>query len=334
MTRELLDTDAPLRDDLFWHATVERLGLNDPPPAASAERPTAPRASPLRAGALAVPTAVAIAAAAVAAKTGAVALAAALPELLGERPLELYGALSHVLVLAVLIALVLAGAPPQEPAGTVARNAWRQFRRGWLVLWASWFVLYAWLAVYWAREGGATWRAWGSAAADVLNLVTSAVFFYLFLVLDKPSVKAVGEPERDGAFRTSLFWIACTCGAIALLSIGGRFGWLGLEQVGPALGSMTVAVSMAFFVGRLSDSHLKVRRSLLAPLYVYVAIQMLWHVVVVVGGASEAATSLVLGGALALKVYLFVLITRWMADGALQTYFDEVAYPRLPADLE
>ena len=160
------------------------------------------------------------------------------------------------------------------------------------------------------------------------------MFFYLFLVLDRPSVKAEGLPQRDLAFRRSLLGVGVVCGTAAAVSILGRFEVLGLAGFGPTLGSILVAISMAFFVGRLSDSHMKVRRSLLAPLYFYVALQMLWHLFVMAGGENQVANALVLFGALVLKIYLFALVTRWIQDGKLQTYFDEVAFPRFSSDLE
>lgn len=263
------------------------------------------------------------------------ATADALPGLLGDRPLRLHVAGAHVIVMAVLLILVATSARPCEPEGPVARQAWRQFRRGWTLLWGSWLALYSWLGLYWTLEwnGAEVWSRWGPPVADLLNVASAAVFFYLFLVLDRPSVKADGVPERDHTFRRSLVGVALVCGATAMLSILGRFERFGLEAFGPLMGSLLVAISMAFFVGRLSDSHLKVRRALLAPLYFYVAIQVLWHLTVMQVAPNEVANSLVLCGALALKVYLFALVTRWIQDGALQRYFDEVAFPRLPSDL-
>lgn len=265
-----------------------------------------------------------------------VAVAGALPRMLGDRPLGLQLAMLHVVVMAVLLVLVFTNARPREPHGLVAQQAWRQFRRGWAMLWGSWLALYTWLTLFWSQDHGqaSLWSSLGPPVADLLNVVSSAVFFYLFLVLDRPSVKADGLPDRDRTFRRSLLGVSVVCGATAILSILGRLELLGLEAFGPLMGSLLVAISMAFFVGRLSDSHLKVRRALLAPLYFYVAIQVLWHLFVMQGNASELANSLALCGALALKVYLYALVTRWMQDGELQRYFDEVAYPRLPSDLE
>ena len=226
---------------------------------------------------------------------------------------------------------------PSEPEGLVARRAWHQFRRGWSCLWFAWMALYVWMAAYWGLGGDGEqgfWARWGPPVADLFNVLSSFVFFYLFLVLDRPSVKAEGLPQRDRAFRRSLLAVGTICAATALLSILGRFGLFELDAFGPTTGSILVAMSMAFFVGRLSDSHLKVKRSLLAPLYFYVALQMLWHLSVMAGARHQLANALVLFGALVLKVYLFALLMRWIQDGKLQTYFDEVAFPRLASDLE
>ena len=352
-------------DDLVWHRAVAELGLGpeledlerearSDADAGDRERAKGLRArleraearvlaaSPLRralvlTALLVVGTAVSAGLMVLASRI-AIAVASALPGLLGDRPLRLHVAVAHVAVIAVMLVLVASGARPREPQGPVARQAWRQFRRGWVVLWCAWLALYAWLGLVWsaapaAASDGSLLAALGEPIADLLNVASAAVFFYLFLVLDRPSVKADGIPDRDRTFRRSLFGVALVCGATATLSVLGRLDLAGLATLGPLLGSLLVAISMAFFVGRLSDSHLEVRRALLAPLYFYVAIQVLWHLFVMQGAADELASSLVLCGALALKVYLFALVTRWIQDGELQRYFDEVAFPRLPSDI-
>jgi len=341
-------------DDLLWHGAVADLELG--PDFDQLEREAGREVSPvgrlkqlearlLRMGAvkravvlapLTIAAMVLLAGVTIAVVRGLTGVTATLMQVLGDRPLRLHVAVAHVVVMAVLLVLVFTNARPSEPDGPIARQAWRQFRRGWSLLWCSWLALYSWLGLYWSMEsvGVSAWSRWGPPVADLLNVVSAAAFFYLFLVLDRPSVKADGVPERDRTFRRSLVGVAVVCGATAMLSIMGRFELLGLEAFGPLMGSLLVAISMAFFVGRLSDSHLQVRRALLAPLYFYVAIQVLWHLSVMQEAAGEVANALVLCGALALKVYLFALVTRWIQDGQLQRYFDEVAFPRLPSDLD
>lgn len=326
--RERKTEDA--RDDLFWHEIVEDIGLGPKSDALVEE------AGDGRAGwgrTLAYVGSVLLGACVFVGATEALRVASEQFSG-GDDAFSFWLTCAHILVVAVLLVMIASAAPVASPKVPVARRAWRQFKRGWTWLWAGWLALYGWLAVKFGVDGGATWDMTASCVADVLNIASSFVFFYLFLVLDKPSVRVVGLPERDREFRRSLNTVMVVAATVALLSVLGRVGLFRLEWEGPLLGSVFSAVGMAFFVGRLSDSHMKVRRALLAPLYLYVAIQMFWHLFVAVGPAGEAGFGIVLGLALILKVYLFAVITRWMGDGKLQTYFDEVAFPRVPADLE
>lgn len=318
-----------LRDDVFWHEVVDDLGLG--PVAEETTQATDDRRARWRP--LVYVGAVLLAAAVFVGVKAALRIAG--QELPGDDVLSFWLALAHLLVVGVVLVMILSAAPVASPKVPVARGAWRQFKLGWTWLWVGWIALYGWLAVKFGVTGaGETWERFASCVADVLNIASSFVFFYLFLVLDKPSVRALGDPERDRDFRRSVTAVLVLSGTVALLSVLGRLGLFELQEDGPLLGSVFSAVAMAFFVGRLSDSHLKVRRALLAPLYLYVAIQMFWHLFVAVGAAGESGFGVVLGLALLLKIYLFAVITRWMGDGKLQTYFDEVAFPRLPTDLE
>jgi len=349
-------TDSRLADDLFWQQTLEELQLGPDLEELEREARQADRSRattwervetlvegfpfPLRFGLITVTMlagACVLAAGLSLGKELLILLGTGLPSLLGDRPLEFHASIAHVVALAMILVVLLSSRAPRAPEGLVAQRAWSQFRAGWSLLWFAWMALYVWMTAYWGLRGETDtgfWSRWGPPVADLFNVLSSFVFFYLFLVLDRPSVKAEGLPQRDRAFRRSLFSVGTICASAALLSILGRLGYFQLMEFGPTIGSILVATSMAFFVGRLSDSHLKVKRSLLAPLYFYVALQMLWHLSVMAGAQHQLANALVLFGALVLKVYLFALLTRWIQDGKLQTYFDEVAFPRLPSDLE
>ena len=275
-----------LADDLFWQETVEELGLG--PDLQELEREArqvrdedTSRVRKVEAflerrgrvarylwvgAGVALGTAL-VAAALVLTKELLVLVGTGLPSLLGDRPLEFHASIAHVVALAMILVVLLSSRAPSEPEGLVARRAWHQFRRGWSCLWFAWMALYVWMAAYWGLGGDGEqgfWARWGPPVADLFNVLSSFVFFYLFLVLDRPSVKAEGLPQRDRAFRRSLLAVGTICAATALLSILGRFGLFELDAFGPTTGSILVAMSMAFFVGRLSDSHLKVKRSLLA----------------------------------------------------------------------
>ncbi len=327
------------RDDLFWYRTVRDLGADPDAEATTATPPhstqkgTEPWADSVRIGLALAASSALLAALTLALRSGLVRVARELPAFLGSKPLKFYVALAHILALGLILTLLVTKVSSRAPESPVAQRAFRQFERGWNALWASWLGLYVWLALAWG-EAFASGSPWVMAIADLFNISSSGIFLYLFLVLDRPSVKATGEPARDRAFRTSLFGVVSISGAVGIASVLGRFELFHAGEFGPMLGSILAAISMAFFFGRLSDSHMKIRRALLAPLYLYVAIQMLWHLFQQDTAGSEVAHSLVFCGALLLKVYLFAVVTRWIATGTLQTYFDEVAFPRLAADLE
>ncbi len=104
--------------------------------------------------------------------------------------------------------------PGSPPITRVGHEAWGPFLRGWTGLWMAWLFLYVWLTLAWCGlfqiGTTATW-----IAADLLNLCGGFAFFYLFLVLDKPSVPAQGQPERDRGFRRALGLVGAICATAA-----------------------------------------------------------------------------------------------------------------------
>jgi len=241
-------------------------------------------------------------------------------------------ALAHVLVvtvgyLAILVTGGFIGAGREDllPRGPIARRAFSQVLLGLGLLAGAWCQLYVWLFTIWA--GSDVLGAWargpkGLALADGWNTLASFAFFYLYLVLDLPSVRSAEDEQRGAPFRRSLAGIGALCGGVALLALIGRHGWLGLERVGPFAGSLLAAVAMMYFFGKFDYRFMRVPRPWIAPLYLYVAIQTTWHEIAPGDGSTAEALFL---AALLLKAYLFALLCFWIRRRTLQRYLDFAA---------
>jgi hypothetical protein len=76
---------------------------------------------------------------------------------------------------------------------------------------------------------------------------------------------------------------------------------------------------MAYLFGRLDSHHMKIPRVLLAPLYLYVIIQLAW-VIFQAQPPDSVVPSMFFGAALILKILLFAVITYWLDRGVLLDY--------------
>jgi hypothetical protein len=194
----------------------------------------------------------------------------------------------------------------------IARRCLSQFIAGWRWAWAAWAALYAWL---WMHPGAAG----PDVVADVLNCLTSFPLFWCFFVLDKPSVPAPGHPERDASFRKA---IATTWGigaGVALLAIAGRLGLWGLNDFGLVFLGVYDGLAIAFLVGRFDSHWMRAPRWMLAPLYGYALIQMIYVFFWNLPPAWQVYTYLV---ALLLKLCLFLVVTHFLLAGNLRIYLE------------
>ncbi len=208
------------------------------------------------------------------------------------------------------------------PRSPVARAAWGQLMWGLFLLAASWLCLYGWMVALWSGAPGGEWAgARGLALADLLNTLGSVAFFYLYLVLDKPSVPAHEDPGRDVEFRRSLLAVAGICALSGLLSMLGRLGYFQLSELGPLLGSFVAAIAMMYFFGQFDYRYMRVPRWMIAPLYLYVAIQVAWHEIAAKDGEAWYPNALLVT-ALVLKAYLLGILCLWIHRKTLQKYLD------------
>jgi hypothetical protein len=195
----------------------------------------------------------------------------------------------------------------------IASRCLAQFISGWRWVWALWLALYSWL--------------WALAAlgrnpypvADVLNCLTAFPLFWCFFVLDKPSVAAPGHPERNAAFRRAVGVTWGIGAGVALLAVAGRLHLWGLNEF--CLGFMGIydGLAIAFLVGRFDSHWIRVPRWMLAPLYGYALIQMIYVFFSHLPAEWQIYTYLL---ALLFKICLFLVVTHLLHAGNLRIYLE------------
>jgi len=221
----------------------------------------------------------------------------------------------HAAIAALLLGLqftpLLRPARISADTHPIAGRCLAQFIKGWRWAWAAWLVLYAWLAIH--PQVRSPWNP----VTDVLNGLTAFPLFWCFLVLDKPSVSIPARPSRDAAFRRSVAstW-AVGIGVIAL-AIASRLGWWGLGGFGVAFLGVYDGLAIAFLVGRFDSHWMQVPRWMLAPLYGYALIQMIYVFFDRIDPAWSVYTYLI---ALLLKVCLFFVVTHLLHAGNIARY--------------
>lgn len=225
--------------------------------------------------------------------------------------------LVHAAIAALLLAIQFTPfLKPQTSAAAehpIAHRCLEQFIAGWRGAWGCWLALYLWLWLH------GTAGARPDAIADVLNCLTSFPLFWCFFVLDKPSVPAPGDPERNAAFRKAN-GITWGIGAgVAVLAVAGRLHWWGLNEFGLVFMGIYNGLAIAFLVGRFDSHWMKVPRWMLAPLYGYALIQMIYVFFFKLPAEWQVYTYLV---ALLFKVCLFMVVTHLLHAGNLRTYLE------------
>lgn len=241
--------------------------------------------------------------------------------------------LMNVIILIVLLSLFLAFRSGhmeiKEPETVVSKKSYKQFRSGWIAVLLTWLLLYVWLGLT-ALSPNAQLRqnarfiaaVWG--VADLFNSLNGASFFWCFLVMDMPSVPSEqpsSQPRRDRTFWLHVRFIWVLGLILFVLSLLGRSSLVPpLVMSGPMLCACYTGLGMAYFVGRLDSHHMFVPRYLLAPLYLYVLIQLPWA-----GfggpGPAEPLRRYLLGLSLVLKTYFCMLLSMYFLTGTFSEYF-------------
>lgn len=225
--------------------------------------------------------------------------------------------LVHAAIAALLLAIQFSPFLRPQTSGTgdhpIAARCLTQFIAGWRWAWVSWLALYGWL---WLGAGAGPGP---DVMADVLNCLTAFPLFWCFFVLDKPSVAVPGNPERDVAFRKAIGTTWGIGAGVALVAAAGRLHLWGLNEFGLVFLGLYDGLAIAFLVGRFDSHWMKVPRWMLAPLYGYALIQMIYVFFFKLPAAWQVYTYLV---ALLFKVCLFLVVTHLLHAGNLRRYLE------------
>jgi len=228
------------------------------------------------------------------------------------------------LFLVILLTSMGVSAKGKIPWSNIARETFHQFLKGWSAIWVSWFLLYLYMgiALLVANDASPGQNLALQITVDFLNVSNSAAFFYLFLVLDMPSVSTSDTPDRNKEFQKGFIAVASICFLIFLFSSFNRANPT-QGNLGIYLSGLLVAISMTYVFGRLDSHYMNVNRWMLAPLYLYAVIQVSGPNLVDYSGVSKDTQQKVFFGAvLVLKIYLFVVVYYWLQNGYFEKYFN------------
>ncbi|HEV2444911.1 MAG TPA: hypothetical protein VGS58_03280, partial [Candidatus Sulfopaludibacter sp.] len=224
--------------------------------------------------------------------------------------------LVHAAIAGLLLAVQFTGFLKPLAIGNdhpIARQCLAQFVAGWRWAWAAWLALYAWLWIF-ANSGGNPYPV-----ADILNCLTSFPLFWCFFVLDKPSVAVPGDPARNASFRRAIGTVWGVGAGVTVLAYAGRLHLWGLNEFGLVFMGIYDGLAIAFLVGRFDSHWMKVPRWMLAPLYGYALIQMIYVFFFALPPEWQVYTYLV---ALLFKVCLFLVVTHLLHAGNLSQYLE------------
>jgi len=207
---------------------------------------------------------------------------------------------------------------------TTASNTYKQLLFGWQWLWFTWILFYGCLVTQWLYRIDVTSSNFLWRVSDALNMINGFFFYYLFFVLDQPSVATDNEPYRAKSFRFNCAFTFLVgvilfdmSGLITLFMKSSSAQEGLLSKLVPAY----IAVGMAFFFGRLDSHYLKLHRIILAPFYLYAIIQLFWGYKTFVGVSEfNPERVAIFSLALLLKFVLFINISTLIRHESFRRY--------------
>ncbi|QDV05846.1 hypothetical protein Poly30_13490 [Planctomycetes bacterium Poly30] len=242
-----------------------------------------------------------------------------------EYDVRLWIGWAHVLGLGAVFVLrrfvMRFDAPHELPASDAGRASWRQYQAGLDGLILHWVALYGVLVYAWSQPPGFEETDAGRVAmacVELLNAAGGLLYFFLFFVLDRPTVATSAEPGRDAHFREAWLMVLAVS---ALAAFGAALARLGrvpgesFAEVARHGSPVVVAIGMMYLFGRFDRATMGVRPLVVAPLWGYVALQATWARA---SGPEDLVSAGVFALAFLLKLYFLALQVVWSRDGRLQ----------------
>jgi hypothetical protein len=215
------------------------------------------------------------------------------------------------------------------PATT--KNSFRKLMLGWRLLWLGHMSFYSWLLIHWFGLHNFVHPAWTWYIADAIHMLIGFFYYYLFFVLDPPSVTTELKPNSAIVFRRGVIAVLVFGCIVFIASM--LVDWYNSTAAQVRITDIFVhklipaytAIGMAFFIGRLDSHYLRIPRVILAPLYLYVLVQLLWSRVEAtdlpkVNTERVAIISL----ALILKFVFFYSVDKWIRNGGFLQYLIKI----------
>lgn len=199
-------------------------------------------------------------------------------------------------------------------------DSMHQFFKGWKYLWLSFSILYIWFCILYGTS--LYTNPYARAASDIITILSSLCFAYLFSVMDVKSIPKKGSSKSIRTFYTYLIIFAIGLSTSSIFSILDRYYNLGsIDGMGTYILGYANVIVMLYFFGRLESHYLNVNRFVLLPLYTYAIIQIAYVLFFETSKGEASFASYVIGMALILKGFLYFLIRDWLKDGKMENYF-------------
>jgi hypothetical protein len=199
-----------------------------------------------------------------------------------------------------------------EP-GTVSKQVFRQFKKGWVRLWFLWLVAYGVLTLI---EVFSIKGEIPHVVTDGLDCLCSYAMFRCFLVLDQSSLRLRDNINQD-VFRWNVVIVSSFGAAIFSLAAVDRLYNPDSHGFGVLFVGLFAGLAMAFLVGRFDSKWLAVPRWQLGFLYVYALIQVVYPFL---NKLTPAWTYCIFAAFLVGKLMLFYVVSQLLLSDKMIDY--------------
>ncbi|MGB7923538.1 MAG: hypothetical protein WCF57_09870 [Pyrinomonadaceae bacterium] len=212
------------------------------------------------------------------------------------------------------------------------KDSFKKLMLGWRLLWLARMLLYIWFGILWfglhnfITNVQVTWHI-----ASALHLLVGFFHYFLFFVLDPPSITSESRPDSAIVFRrgiVTMVVLGCVVYIVSMLLASYRSilsEWGVTSILAHRLIPTYAGIGMAFLIGRLDSHYLRIPRVLLAPLYLYVIVQPLWgHIAESKFGDFNPGRAAIFVLVLILKFVFFYSVVKWIRNGGFLQYLIKI----------